>query len=128
MVQVFYSGTKCFSVKMYPQSRILFVHSLFCILICSTVALKCDKLHTIDNKAATEDRVFNEGVYHVKTTLQSKSGEMQELLVSMNGISNVKLRKRGFTATLQPKHIKKVSNICRHLLFNSELTKYPVVM
>ena len=94
---------------MFLQTRILFIHSLVCVLIYSVVALKCDKLRTIDDNAVTEDHVFNAGVYRVKTTLQSKSGEIQELVVSLKSIGNVIFSRRSFTATLQPKHIKKVS-------------------
>ena len=94
---------------MSLQNRMVFIYSMVCILICSAVALKCDKLQTNGDNTTTEDLVFNEGIYHIKTTLRSKSEELQELVVSLQGISNVKITKRSFTATLQPKHIKKVS-------------------
>lgn len=94
---------------MFLQNRLVFIYSLVSILVCSVVALKCDKLHTLSDNATTEDQVFNEGVYHVKTTLTHRSKEFQELIVSLKGITNVKTTKRSFTATLQPKHIKKVS-------------------
>ena len=90
---------------MFLQSRIVFILSLVCT---SVVAMKCDKLRTIDDDAVTEDHVFNEGVYRVKTTLQSNSGEIQELVGSLKNIDNAIFSRRGFTATLQPKHIKKV--------------------
>ena len=117
----------CFSMKMFLQSRILLTYSLFCVLICSVVALKCNKLITNDI-IAKEDHVFNEGVYRIKTTLQPKSGEIQELLDSLKDIGNVKLHKRSFTATLQPKHIKKVSIINSSLLYNNQLTNIVLVV
>ena len=103
------------TVKMFLQNRILYVYSLvYCTLICSVVALKCDKLHSIDDNPTTEDQVFNEGIYRVKTKLKSDSAKIQELITSLKGISNVNFSKRSFTAILQPKHIKKVSN--KHIL------------
>ena len=98
-----------FSIKMFLQSRILFIHGLVCVLIGSVVALQCDKLSTTNDNTATGDRVFNEGVYHVRTTLKTSSAEVQELVTSLKGISDVIFNRRSFTATLKPKHIKKVS-------------------
>ena len=94
---------------MFLHSRILCILSLVCILIYSVVALKCDKLRTIDDNAAPEDHVFNKGVYRIKTTLQSNSEAIKELVVSLKSIDNAIFSRRSFTATLQPKHIKKVS-------------------
>ena len=116
-----------FSMKMFLQSRILCIYGLFCVLICSVVTLKCDKLITNDN-TATEDHVFNEGVYRIKTSLEPKSEEIQELLDSLKDIGNVKLHKRSFTATLQPKHIKKVRTISSYLLYNNKLTNIVLVV
>lgn len=99
---------------MFLQSRIVFILSLVCTLVCSVVAMKCDKLLTIDDDVVT-DHVFNEGVYRVKTTLQSNSGEIQELVGSLKNIDNAIFSRRSFTATLQPKHIKKVSIIANEL-------------
>ena len=88
-----------------------FILSLVCTLVYSVVAMKCDKLRTIDDDAVTENYVFNEGVYRVKTTLQSNSAEIQELVASLKYIGNAIFSRRSFTATLQPKHIKKVSTL-----------------
>lgn len=114
---------------MLLQNRILFIYSLVCcILTCSVVALKCDKLHTIDDNPTTKDRVFNEGVYHVKTKLKPGSAEIQELITSLKGISNVHFSKRSFTAILQPKHIKKVSNECTLLHSIKVINHFLIVM
>lgn len=100
-------------VEMFLQNRISIIYSLvICTLICSVVALKCDKLITTNDKATTEDRVFDEGIYRVKTTLPRDSAEIQELILSLKGISIIKHNKLSFTATLQPKHIKKVGFEC----------------
>jgi len=102
---------------MFLQNRIPYIYSLvYCTLICSVVALKCDKLHTIDDNPTTEDQVFNEGVYRVKTKLKPDSEEIRELITSLKGISNVNFSKQSLTAILQPKHIKKVSN--KHILIS----------
>ena len=71
--------------------------------------MKCDKLRITDDNPTSEDRVFNEGIYRVKTTFEPKSKEIQELADSLKGIGNVIFKRHSFTATLKPKHIKKVS-------------------
>ena len=116
-----------FSMKMFLQSRKLFTYSLFFVLICSVVALKCDKLITNDD-TATADHVFNEGIFHIKTTLQPRSGEIRELLNSLKDIGDVKLRRQSFTATLKPKHIKKVRSISSHLSYSKLTIVIPVVV
>ena len=99
---------------MFSQNRILFICGSFCVLICCVVAFKCDKLRTVDGSSATEDHVVNEGVYHVKTKLKSNLKQLKELADSLQGVSDVKFTRRGFTVTLQPKHIKKVvdNHVC----------------
>ena len=88
--------------------------------------MKCDKLRITDDDPTSEDLVFNEGIYRIKTTFEPKSKEIQELVNSLKGIDNVIFKRHSFTATLQPKHIKKVSmnNFSYLVTVTYMLTKY----
>jgi len=97
---------------MALSNRNLFVLSLLISAICSVGAQMCTKLVTTNGSPASNDQVFTKGVYHVKTTLPSNSEEIQELVtVLLKNISIVEFKRRSFTGTLQPKHIKQVSDV-----------------
>ena len=97
---------------MALSNRNLFVLSLFYTVTCSVGTQMCTKLVSIDGSSASNDQVFSKGVYHVKTTLPSNSAEIQELVTTLlKNISTVEFKRKGFTGTLQPKHIKQVSDV-----------------
>jgi len=99
---------------MALSNRNLLVLSLLYIAVtCSVCVQMCTKLVTIDGSPASDDQVFSKGVYHVKTTLPSNSEEIQELVTALlKNISTVEFKRRSFTGTLQPKHIKQVRDVC----------------
>jgi len=80
------------------------------MLPCIVTALKCTKLVTIEGIPAMMDQqIFTIGLYVVNTTLPTSSTEVRELAALLLQDSNgIKFAKESFTATLQPKHIKKV--------------------
>ena len=91
---------------MATQNSVLLV---FSALICTAVAMKCTKMMiTRGDVSSSNDEVFSEGLYHIKTILPHKSEEIRELATSLVDEVNLEFHHRGFIATLEPKHIKKV--------------------
>ena len=76
-----------------------------------TSAMTCNKL-IMDSTTIGEIGVSNEvmemGRYMVRTTQRVKSDEVQSLMMTLNGASDIESRSRSFTAILQPQHLKKV--------------------
>jgi len=89
---------------MAKQTRVLLV---FSVLICTAVAMKCNKLIS-DSVTTSNDEVFTEGLYHVKTILPHRSAGIRKLAASLVDEGNIDFHHSGFITTLEPKHIKMV--------------------
>ena len=87
---------------------------LFLLLVTSavfTAAMPCNKMilekSSNKNMAATND-VMEMGQHIVRTTRRTDSVEIQELISTLDGASDVQYKYNSFTAVLQPKDLKKV--------------------
>ena len=76
-----------------------------------TAAMPCNKMilekGSNENMAATND-VMEMGQYIVRTTRRTESAEIQELISTLDGSSDVQYMYNSFTAVLQPKDLKQV--------------------
>ena len=94
---------------MISQRRTFIVHCLLSTLACAVTALKCTKLVTIDGEPAMDKLILTEGLYVVNTTLPTNSTEIRELVTLLEDSNGMEFDKEGFTVSLQPKDIKRVS-------------------
>ena len=78
-----------------------------------TAAMPCNKmiLKKSSNEnvlmAATND-AMEIGQYIVRTTRRTDSVEIQELILTLDGATDIQYKHNSFTAVLQPKDLKKV--------------------
>ena len=96
------------------MTNILRILQILLLAVSSTVlttALTCDKL-IMDTTTIGETGVSNDimemGRYMVRMTQRIKSDEVQSLMATLNGASDIETRSKSFTAILQPKDLKKV--------------------
>ena len=75
-------------------------------------AMTCDKL--IDESGSvgnTGAKIMDTGRYMVNTTVNTKSQQVQSLIEILDGARHIQYTERSFTATLEPKDLKKVPYI-----------------
>ena len=76
-----------------------------------TAAMTCNKMiwddSSNDNKRATND-IMEMGQYVVRTIRRTDSAELQDLISTLDGASDIQYKHNSFTAVLQPKDLKKV--------------------
>jgi len=82
---------------MTSQRRAFLVHCLFSTLVCSVIALKCNKLVTI---AGTPTMIFTEGIYAVYTTLPTNSTEIRQLAALLQDSNGMEFVEENFSAIL----------------------------
>ena len=76
-----------------------------------TAAMTCNKM--IWNESSNEniraaDDIMEMGQYTVRTTRRTDSAELQDLISTLDGASDIQYKRNSFTAVLQPKNLKKV--------------------
>ena len=76
-----------------------------------TAAMTCNKMiwdeSSNDNKRTTND-IMELGQYVVRTFRRTDSAELQDLISTLDGASDIQYKHNSFTAVLQPKDLKKV--------------------
>lgn len=77
-----------------------------------TAAINCRKMirdqeGSIETMKATND-IMEKGQYMVRTIWRTDSAELQELISTLDGASDIHYKQNSFTAVLQPKDLKKV--------------------
>ena len=76
-----------------------------------TAAMTCDKMiwekSSNENTRAAND-IMEMGQYTVSTTRRTDSAEVQDLISTLDGASDIQYKQNSFTAILQPKDLKKV--------------------
>ena len=76
-----------------------------------TAAMTCNKMiwdeSSNDNTRTTND-IMEMGQYVVRTTRRTDSAELQDLISTLDGASDIQYKHNSFTAVLQPKDLKKV--------------------
>jgi len=83
------------------------------LLAASSIILTsaCDKLITdvtTIGETGISNGIMEMGRYIVRTTQRIKSDEVQSLITTLSGASDIENRRKSFTAILQPKDLKKV--------------------
>ena len=77
-----------------------------------TAAMTCDKMiweeSSTENTRTTNDIILEMGRYTVRTTRRTNSAEVQDLISTLDGASNIQYKLNSFTAILRPKDLKKV--------------------
>ena len=78
-----------------------------------TAAMTCNKM--IWDESSNEnmrsrgaDDIMEMGQYIVRTTRRTDSAELQDLISTLDGASDIQYKRNSFTAVLQPKDLKKV--------------------
>ena len=78
-----------------------------------TAAMTCNKM--IWDESSNEnmrsrgaDDIMEMGQYTVRTTRRTDSAELQDLISTLDGASDIQYKRNSFTAVLQPKDLKKV--------------------
>ena len=91
------------------------VHILLLIVTTTavyTAAMTCDKMiweeSSNENTRTTNDVIMEMGRYMVRTTRRTDSDEVQDLISTLDGASDIQYKHNSFTAILQPKDLKKV--------------------
>ena len=93
----------------YHLLKVLFV-AVTTVMV--TSAMMCDKL--IDESGSVRNtgaEIMDTGRYMVNTTVNTKSQQVQSLIEILDGARDIQYTERSFTATLEPKDIKKVPYI-----------------
>ena len=92
-----------------------------------TAAITCDKMiweKSSNENTRTANDIMEMGQYTVRTTRRTDSAEVQDLISTLDGASDIQYRHNSFTAILQPKDLKKVlqtdqqlevANIAQHV-------------
>ena len=77
-----------------------------------TAAMTCDKMiwekSSNENVRTTNDIILEMGRYTVRTTRRTNSAEVQDLISTLDGASDIQYKLNSFTAILRPKDLKKV--------------------
>ena len=77
-----------------------------------TAAMTCNKMikdkTSNERMGASNDDILEMGQYLVRTSRRTDSAEVQDLISTLDGASNIKYKHNSFTALLQPKDLKKV--------------------
>ena len=83
-----------------------------------TAAMTCDKMiwekSSNENTRAAND-IMEMGKYTVMTTRRTDSAEVQDLISTLDGASDIQYEHNSFTAILQPKDLKKVQQTDQQL-------------
>ena len=94
------------------------VHILLLIVTTTavyTAAMTCDKMiweeSSNEKMRTTNDIIMEMGRYTVRTTRRTDSAEVQDLISTLDGASDIQYKLNSFTATLRPKDLKKVLQI-----------------
>ena len=76
-----------------------------------TGAMVCKKTISLVESTGITNDIMEIGRYTVRTTRRTGSTELQDLisLLTLNEASDIQYRHKSFTAVLQPKDLKKVS-------------------
>ena len=83
-----------------------------------TAAMTCDKMiweESSNENTRTANDIMEMGQYTVRTTRRTDSAEIQYLVSTLDGASDIQYRHNSFTAILQPKDLKKVQQTDRNL-------------
>lgn len=62
------------------------------------------------SSGVTGEMVMEMGQYKVKTSQRTDSEPVKDLISKLHGATNIQYKHKSFTAVLQPKDLKKVSN------------------
>ena len=78
-----------------------------------TAAMTCNKMiwdeSSNDNtKSSTANDIMEMGQYVIRTIRRTDSAELQDLISTLDGASDIQYKHNSFTAVLQPKDLKKV--------------------
>lgn len=93
--------------------RLLQILLLATTMAVFTAAMTCRKMiwdkDSTGGNAINDDIIMEMGRYMVRTTKAISSAEVQELINTLDGGSTFQYKHKSFTAILQPRDLKKVS-------------------
>ena len=76
-----------------------------------TASMTCDKMILSDSAAVNNgatNYVFEMSRYRVRTTRRIASNPVRDLVSTLHGASEIQVKRKSFTAVLQPRDLKKV--------------------
>ena len=75
-----------------------------------TAAMTCDKMiweKSSNENTRTANDILEMGQYTIRTTRRTDSAEVQDLISTLDGASDIQYKHNSFTAILQPKDLKR---------------------
>jgi len=73
-----------------------------------TASMSCDKLILTSSGSKVSNDILEMGKYIVRTNQRTNSAAVKDLMSKLNGATDIQQKHKSFTATLQPKDLKKV--------------------
>ena len=95
-----------------------------------TAAMTCQKMiqdkNPSNGNVGITDDIMEMGQYVVRTNVRTDSVELQTLISTLDGASDIRYKHKSFTAVLQPRDLKKVivNSLCSVLTTDTYVCRY----